>query len=410
MDTIAHLFRMPSFYGGLTWGTALFLYEIRLAKYEEDMLTSTVIYFGVLVLYLVSTCLFSPAYGKASAVKNLNSPGNNRTLPATILLLHGAGFIGIWLFLARMMDLFGGGNLLWAAYTGNFEAIRYESQFADTIGIQLGYLGWMAVGLTSYFVTRKKLSRIWVLLAVLQWFCSFLYFDRTKPIWILFTYVMVGISAREDMKFKDILRDFSVFILLGTTLFVVIAILLGKGTTEGDRGVTILPPSIQSIYFYVTGGFGYFNQVVQHESPEGFFGERIFYPLFKLLSRLELVNPPPGQIYEFYWFPYPTNVGTFLEVFYREGGILFTLIGMLVYTFGLDALGLWFLRSANPLARFAWANVCYAAFLGFYAPQIIFFPFWLFSIIGAIGVLLSPPPGNGNLTSAQGLKVCDSSL
>jgi len=409
MGTFSHLFKIPSFYGGVTWGTALLLYQIRLAQYEEDLLTSTLIYLGILVLYPVSTFLFLPTYRKVSIEKNMNPPGYNRVFPAIILLLHGAGFFGLWLFLGRMMDLLGGGNLLWAAYTGNFETIRYESQFADTIGIQLGYFGWMAVGLTSYFVAGKQLSRKWLLLAILQWFCSFLYLDRIKPIWILFTYVLIGISARKDIKFKEILRRILLFIVLGTTLFVVIAILLGKVTTEVDREVSILPPAVQSIYFYVTSGFGYFNKVVQHESPVEFFGERIFYPLFNLLSRFEVVKPPPSQILEYYWMPFPTNVGTFLEVFYREGGILFTLIGMLIYTFGLDALGLWFLRSTNPLARFAWANICYAAFLGFFTPLIITVPFWLFSIIGAIGVLLSPPPVDGNSTPVHGLKVCDSS-
>lgn len=388
---MAHIIKMPSFYGAVTWGTALLLYEMRLIQFEEDLFVSTLIFFGVWFLFPVSTFLFSPLYRDVETTRASHPPGDPHFSPAVILLLHGVGILGVGLFLRKMMDLLGGGYWLLAAYTGNFEAIRYESQFADTIGTQLLYFGWLASGFTSYFVVRGRLSRKWLLLPLLQMICSLAYFDRTKPMWILFTTILMGISARRDLKPKEVLRYFLVFLLVGATLFLGIAFLLGKAMTEGDLGKTVLPTFIQGVYYYATSGFGYFNQVIQHETPEGPFGVRFLYPLFNLLSRLGLTRPPPSQILEFYWMPYPTNVGTFLEVFFREGGILFTLIGIIVYTFGLDALGLWFLRSESPLARFAWANACYAAFLGFFIPLISLLPFWMFCLVGATGILLTRP-------------------
>src|SRR5439155_17556648 len=100
-----------------------------------------------------------------------------------------------------------------------------------------------------------------------------------------------------------------------------------------------------------------------------------------------IVPSPPSQINEYFSMPFTTNVGTFLEPFYRDGGFTFAFAAILVHSFGLDWLGLALLRSGRRLALFAWANLCFVTFISFFTPKITGFPTWLFTGLAIAAIL-----------------------
>jgi hypothetical protein len=169
-------------------------------------------------------------------------------------------------------------------------------------------------------------------------------------------------------------------------IFLGIAAWVGKVVSEGQFGESPLPPFAQNIYVYGTSGFAYFNRLLETQDAVTYVPERVLYPAFKVLAGLGLSAPPPSQINEFFYMPFPTNIGTFLEPFYRDGGRLFLILGIILQSFGLDLAGYAFLRSGRPTARFAWANVCFVAFIGFVTPKLTNFPVWLFTIVGIVSI------------------------
>jgi len=130
--------------------------------------------------------------------------------------------------------------------------------------------------------------------------------------------------------------------------------------------------------------------------------ERFLYPALKFLTRFGLSKEPPLQILDYYDIPFSTNVGSFLEPFYRDGGLLFVLCGIIIYSFGIDAIGLMLLNSRRPLAIYAWANLCFVTALSFFNPLSNFFPIWLFTGLGMMSIFLkfvrggNYPPGIAN--------------
>jgi oligosaccharide repeat unit polymerase len=168
-----------------------------------------------------------------------------------------------------------------------------------------------------------------------------------------------------------------------TAVFVAVGTWIGKiGSTNASGDATLLP-QIDNVYYYGTCGFAYFNHVIEVEKDIDYFPSRTFYPLFRILSSAGVAREPPSQINEFYTIPFATNVGTVLEPFYRDGGLGFTFVGILLVSFVFDALALWFWRQGHFLADFAAANLCFATFLGFFTPKVASFPLWLFCGLGA---------------------------
>ena len=119
--------------------------------------------------------------------------------------------------------------------------------------------------------------------------------------------------------------------------------------------------------------------------------ERALYPALKALAALNMTPSPPSQLNDYYSVPFPANVGTFLEPFYHDGGMAFAFVAIVVHSFGLDWLGLAFLRTTRRLALFGWANLCFVTVIGFFTPKITGFPTWLFTGLAILAALWPRP-------------------
>lgn len=388
------VFYIPSFYGALTWGIWLLLYLLQLIQLNECSVEAMVIYITTEICFVISAYLSYPIY-RDKIVMNRNvkeylhpACGQHSWIRMVLLALHAIGFTGLALWLVHLAEYLGGINLLLFALLNAAETIRGDTNLPTTIGIQLTYFGWLAIALTVFAIAKKQVSKWWMILALLQFAGNFLFIGRTQPLWIMYTSLLMALVSFVNVSIKRTV----IWLALGFFVFVTVFWALGEWTGktyyEGKFENPAIPGATQVMYAYGVSGFAYFNHMLVNHEPIAYTPERTLYPLMKSLSRFGLAKEPPSQIIEFYDIPFETNVGTFLEPFYRDGGILFVLIGVLVYSFGLDIFGLKLLQSGRPLALYAWSNLCFTALIGFMTPKITQFPVWLFVGLGLTSLLI----------------------
>ena len=380
----AHLFFMPSVYGALTWGGALLLYKVHLLEWEVSNPYAMAIFVIAEGAFIVSAINFSPLYRRwlLGRAKRVNRAGRPAFLKTGISLLHLIGFIGLGKYVVDFSRNFGGINGFFLALVNQSYMIRWATEDTSSVGTQISYFGWIAISLTVLEVVRKRISRWWLLIAFVQFLGNLMYIDRTRPIWILFTALVSLLPNVEKFSFLKSIKWAVVATSAAVLLFLGIAEWVGKIADENTYGASVLPPAVQTVYAYATAGFPYFNRMIEADETVSYSPERTIYPALKVFSSIGITEPPPSQINEFYYLPFETNVGTFLEPFYRDGGILCVLLGILIYSFGIDAVGLQFLRGGTGIDFYVWANLCFVTFIGFFTPKIAAFPIWLFCGIG----------------------------
>jgi oligosaccharide repeat unit polymerase len=384
-----HLFFIPSFYGAMTWGIWLLLYMMKLIRVDNCSNAAMGIFLFVEAMFILSAFVSLPYYTNIIITKEDGSPadaesstGCRFSIKAVILLLHVIGFLGLVQYIIEFSKNLGGITGFFLALVNEAYAIRWEAETSTSIGTQLSYFGWIAIGLTVYQFAKKKISGYWLIPAFAQFLGNLMFIDRTRPTWILFTCLLMILPAMEKLNIKRIFRWTISSLVLTITLFWLVAEWTGKTSSEGQYEDSLLPGITQEIYVYGVSGFAYFNKMLESNEQISYKPERFFYPLLKSLARLGLASEPPSQILEFYDVPFSTNVGTFLEPFYRDGGLVFVLCGVIFYSFGFDTIGMLLLKSKKPLAIYAWSNLCFTTFIGFFTPKISSLPIWLFTTIG----------------------------
>jgi oligosaccharide repeat unit polymerase len=389
-----YLFFIPSFYGAATWGAWLLLYTLKLIRVESCGAGAMALFLAVELFFLLSAAVSFPYYRAVVGEGAQTRPhpdregGEGLALRLFLLLAHASGFAGIALYVVEFSRNLGGITGFFFALVNEAYAIRWEAETSASVGTQLSYLGWVAIALTGYLFAGRRISGRWLAPALLQFLGNFLFIDRTRPFWILFTVLFMILPAARTLETRRIVRLVAGAGILALTIFCSVAVWTGKTSYEGKFDDSALPGLSQEIYAYGISGFAYFNHLLESGEEVSYRPERVLYPAFRLLSRTGVTREPPAQILDFFEVPFSTNVGTFLEPFYRDGGLIFVLCGIVIYSFGFDLMGWAFLKSGNPLAVYAWANLCFATFMVFFTPQATFFPSWLFTALGGAGLLI----------------------
>ena len=390
-DVFTVLFYIPSFYGSLTWGVWFILYLLKLIRVDEVSSSALIIFIVVEILFILSTCLAYPRYRdllQSRMTADVYQPGSV-AFPGKplLIMLHGLGGVGLLKYFMDISSFFGGVNYVLFALMNEAASIRGNVDLPTSMGTQLSYFGWIAIAFTILGIANKKLSKWWLFLVGMQFIGNFVYIDRTRPIWIIFTALLMILPSAVSPDIKKILKWMSVALVASIILFWLGAEWTGKSYYEDKFDDPAIPGITQVMYAYGVSGFAYFNHMIENNEPISYKPERIMYPLMKIFTKFGLTKEPPSPILEFYDVPFETNVGTFLEPFYRDGGFVFVLFGALIYSFGFDLLALRFIESNDPFALFAWSNLCFTAFIAFFTPKVTQFPIWLFIGLCLISLL-----------------------
>lgn len=388
------LFFIPSFYGALTWGIWLLLYSAKLVRLDECSYTALVIYLFVELMFLLALLFALPGYRECistretAGIRQKDTPLQGTANRPLLLILHIVGFIGIAKYIIDISRSMGGMWWFFFALFNEAVKIRAEAEFSSSVGTQIGYAGWIAIGLTMHWIAGKKLSKFWLLPVVLQFAGNLAYMDRTRPLMILLASLFIILPAAVSrINVKKIVTGVSASLAITILTFWGMAEWVGKTYYKWADEAGTLPGITYDIYTYGVSGFAYFNKLLEINVPIAYLPERVLYPLLKFTAKLELNRDPPSQILGFHYIPFSTNIGTFLEPYYSDGGHAFMLLGILFFSFGLNAAGLYFLRANTPFADYAWANLCLALTLAFILNKMVSFPLWLFCCIGLVSAM-----------------------
>jgi hypothetical protein len=380
---------MPSFYGALSWGFWISIYFARTIDWYPDDPISILLFCGVELAFIASIIAFMRPYRewleshlRVQAIQEAARAAQRRSYKSLIVVLHAVGFYGTYQYARDFGARIGGLSGFWDQTMNEAWRTRMEADYTQSAGTQLGYMGWIAVGITVYEVVRGRLSRWWLVPAIAQFAGNLLWVGRMRPFTILFVSGLMAAVALQAPQIMKAVKWGIVIVFSMFVLFWAVAIWVGKLGPWTGFNLPDFQNALQSVGVYGTGGFAYFNQMVIHGVHREFLPENTLYPFFKVLSTLKLTAPPPLQIKPFLAMPLATNVSTFMDPFFRDGGFPLVFIGILIQSFGLDALGLHLLRRRNPLSYFGWTALCFTSFMTFFTFKICEVPTWLFVGIG----------------------------
>ncbi|WP_428223299.1 O-antigen polymerase [Flavobacterium sp.] len=384
-----YLIYVPSFHGFATFLFFYICYFLGIIEYNNCDNYTHLIYITCIFFFLISSFLFVNRFKtrlQNTYVSNFTCNFyDSVTMRRYVYIFYAIGNLGFVLYLQKVISFFGGVSIFLAILLSEDSTqIRIESDnFSDSIGIQLSYFSWIAAAISLIVLRQSKNKKKYIALIVFTFLQNVLFIDRTRPMWIILTLLIsvFPFSHRKISNVKVVLTTF--FLGVGFYgLFSIIAVLAGKSLTEKQFKGWDISPSAQNFIYYGTSSFAYFNNMVENEEIDSFKLDRTVYPLLKITSSLGITDQPSSLVNDFYFIPSPTNVGTFLEPFYRDGGFLFVFFGMFFHSVILNALGVFFLKNANPFGLFAYANICYVNLMAFFTPKINNFPIWLFLTLG----------------------------
>ena len=400
------LLLMPSFYGGTAWIIAFTLYWLRVLDWNATSTASLVVFITVAICFPCSTLFFLPHYRRmafltSDEAQNSGQPrARGRGMPLWLLLLHVLGLVGIAIYVRDMAQVFGGLGNFFSVLLSASNLIRTELAHFYSVGTQISYCGWMAAAITAHRCFHGKLGKGWLALVLVQILVNALWIDRTRPTTIVFLCYAMYLLSRQRITFSRAMLSNGALAVGGAVLFVVIGSWIGKIHESSASDLQVdMPPAVANTCFYLTSSFAFCNDVLSNDQPL----DKVPYtiaPLAKVLEAFGLIDEAPNLLHDFRSVPFATNVGTFLTIFYWDGGWLYLAFGILLYSFILDYLGLWFLSFHSDIAVMGWATACWISCMAFFGPKIAATELWLFLGIAVIGALTAVR--RWRLTSAGG--------
>jgi oligosaccharide repeat unit polymerase len=382
------LFWIPSTYGFLGMLFTFSLYLIRLIEWD----TLSVFTFAACVLaiagFFVSSLFYMKYFWRLIDKRTAMWPDTMLPSVGLILVFYLVGIGGVAKYVLDYAAAMGGINAFVSSLLGQSVLIRAQAQLTQSIGTQLSYFGWIAIALTVLrFSVGRKVSLLLLLLLLVTFAGNLLWIDRTRPLTIVFMCIAVWLFSSRNLRIGALIRAIVILVVIGVGGFLLIGIWTGKAAaTSNIYGITDVPTSVLNVYVYLTSGYPYLNRVFDAE-PISFSVQRSIYPLAKIFSMLRLGPEPPVHVLEFFYVPFPTNVGTFMEMYYKETGILGVLFGIFIYCFGLNYIALKLLSSGRPLAIVAWSLLCWISLFAFFTPKIAATETWLIVGLGLLSML-----------------------
>jgi hypothetical protein len=394
MKDLKYLFFMPSFYGFASFFLPGVLYLVKVFQYEETTMAMNVVFVLTCVCMVTSMVFFLPLYARllGNSTETPASTGRVGVWTQTVLLVgFTIGFYGVAKYTLDVSAYLGGVDIFFLTLFSD-QTLNVRGALSETTssGIQLTYLGWMAATFATGMCSQKRLGNVWLWPVVLTLLSNLLFIDRTRPFWLLLTTgLFVLPSVINKLDFGRLFQRVTLAALMMLGLFNLIGNTIGKVNVEGRFGPSIVPLSMQNMVFYATSGYAYLNRLFIYDQPGDYVPRALTYPLGKLLNNLGLAPPPPEQVLEFYYMPFSTNVGTFLEPYYHDGGLLYVVFGILIHSFLMDMLSLKLLKHReNSFAIYLWANLCFANTMACFTPKIFSLPIWLFAISFVVSYLI----------------------
>ncbi len=388
MFNYRHLFFMPSFYLLSTFTCTYLLYLSGIIGWEQPPEELHFWCVSTILIAAISFLIFHKNINKeinaAEKKQEVNQPylsGKIQWILLFSMLLLGA--LGIVKYVLDYSKFVGAFGILVSIFTEDTGQLRTMADNVESWGTQLSYFTWIAAFIIAMDMGSKKLSYRWGFLLFLIVLLNSIFLDRTRPVWIIFTCVLCFFMTRyHSFSRKNIVYILSAVILFFISLFVAIGSLLGKGADDENYLTVDLPKWTQSIFLYLTSSFAYLGRLIHMDMSVDYYPARITYPLQKFLAKAQWVDQPPSQILDFYHLPLITNVGTFLEPFFQDGGRVFLFLAIIIHTLLFDYWTLYLLKKRySVFSIITISTLCFTNFIGFFVPKITSTATWFVILV-----------------------------
>ncbi len=385
--TLTRVLAVPSAYALVGWSLSAILYLGRAIPWDEPSEATVALIAGTLLMFAGS--LWWSLHESSRQGHRGDPPPIVEPSLMACWALHALGGAGLALYVRDFAGAMGGIEGFVATAIAESYKIRWQAEETVSIGTQISYFGWIAIGFSVMRIRRTGMSPSLVIASVIQFAGNLLFIDRTRPTWIIFAAALVGIFALGMPSRRGILTTLGSLSATVGAVFVALATWIGKIPDSHAYGSSGLPVLLQNVIFYLTSGFAYLNRLLTWPEPISFAPVRTLSPIVNVLASMGLLPRAPSQVNEEFPVPFYTNVGTVLEPFLRDGGFAYLLVGIAVQSFFVDWVARRCLHSANPWARFAWATLCFTSAVSFFTPKITTTPVWLFVGLGVIASMRS---------------------
>jgi hypothetical protein len=396
MFKLRHFFFLPSFYLLVTFTIAYILYLSDIIEWDKPpaelhfwcMVTilsaalSVSIYSGV-TKNIINSPVFQDKLIASSMPVNLKRP--------LLLILLLIGILGIGKYILDYSKFLGAFGIFYSFFVQDTGQLRTLAENVESVGTQLSYFTWFAAFIITAEIAAKKMNNKWWSVVIFIILINSIFLDRTRPVWLSFTCALIYfIITYYKYSRKAILTFMSSIAVFFISIFILIGALLGKGADDLNYTKFNLPPSIQPIFLYLTSSFAYLGRLLYLDASCDYSPVRITYPIQKILARANLTEQPPNQVLEFFILPILTNVGTFLEPFFQDGGRVFLFLGIILHTFIFDKVVLHLLSNISQMAVIVIATLCFIDFIGFFVPKISSTATWFILLFAYLVSRLKP--------------------
>lgn len=382
---------MPSFYLLITFSVAYLLYLARIINWEKPPGELHFWCWVTILLALFSVISNIKRFGRVVNDKNFQQSIHSISYLSgkknwfIFFAISAVGIFGIAKYLLDYSNYVGAIGILYSIFTEDAGQLRTMAENIESVGTQLSYFSWLSAFILIIDLSTRKISKWWFLGVVLIVVLNSIFLDRTRPIWLIFTCALCYFLVRYHLYQRKSIA----YVVLGVasffiTIFIAIGNLLGKGSGDDNYMTVGFPIWTQPIFMYITCSFPYLGRLIYYDAPCYYMPERVMYPLQKILAKAHLVDQPPSQILEFFSVPLLTNVGSFLEPFYQDGGRVFLLFGILLHTIFFDQVSFYLMKRISVFSVIAISTLCFIDFIAFFVPKISSTATWvilLFSFI-----------------------------
>ncbi len=346
----------------IIWFFLLFLYELKLIRYEDLTFETWFVIIGAFISYFLGIITFFVAKNNFGNYPDSNNKNlriqtnlfinNAKVLKISILITSIIGLIGAiqnWLVLLHEFKTFPNiiinANIIYhMRVEGELAFVPYLSSFSY-VAVFLGALYSARKGKISFYLTFPFLGVILSDLANVGRAGMLFAFVEFISALVLYSYSInkydLNQSKRSNKKFA--ISIVLIFISLVAAATVVKSI---RGSVESIssststlnklKGNAVITPTV---YLYFSSDVGVLNKYLELEKENSMFGENTFMPIYRVLNKLDLVEKP--QFYQTgYYIPMWTNTGTYLRELHADFGV--TGILLVPFLLGLFITFLWF--------------------------------------------------------------------
>lgn len=359
------IFAIPSFWGLATWTVAVAAYFFGGIGWFPPSETSIAILVAMSMSYLGSLMLFSPVIRSwfDRHFEDIHPPVGIKW----IILLH---VLGIGFCLLFVMDFEKSGLIsdgFFRLLVDNPLEIRAVPLDGLTRGVQLSYIGWIAVFLSGASAALYKKGRLTnYLLVALQLAANLVFISKMRPIAIVFLFAFpYFVLYRRRFSFVRLGAISAILMAAIVAFFIYWSDATGK-TYELGLGY---PPAVETFLLYFTSGPAYLSHILEYELPD-YDLSRTLRPVYMASAVIFGTDAPPSRILQYYDLPITTNVGTALEPWYRDMGFFGLGVGVVVLSFGLDAMAYWGLRFGRVTGLLLTVMMCVCSTLAFFVPRL----------------------------------------